>query len=734
MLEQQGTQKTFFTQVNRGRMAKSATRMADYERHKELTATRQREQSKLGRDIAPLPAVVNRKRRNAALKSLRRFFESYFPGSFPLPWSDDHLKAIAKLEAAIVHGGLFAFAMPRGFGKSTKCERAGLWALFRGLLPKQRVKHEFVVIIGPTGDHAGRMLESIKLELETNDLLHEDFPEVCYPIRRLEGIYQRTGGQLFKGRPTRIDLTAKEIVLPTIPKSGASGGVIGTRGLDAAIRGMKQQKADGTIIRPSLAIIDDPQTEESARSPQQVANRLATLNGAVLNLAGPGKKLAAAMPCTVIHQNDLADQILNPELYPEWAGERMSLVNDWPQRMDLWEQYVELRRDSFRSGGRGEPATEFYAANRADMDGGVSVSWDHFYPHDCLSTIQHAMNLRFRDEKSERMFMAEYQNKPLPPAEAELAGSWDVVTADHLSGMDRGRVPDNVNTLTAFVDVQGSLLYWLVCGWEAGFTGHVLDYGAFPDQQSTYFTLADAKRTLQTTFPGKGQEAAILAGLNALTERILGRDWQRDDGAAMRVRRCLVDANWGESTEVVYRFCRQSAFAGSLLPSHGKYFGAASVPMSDYQRKPGDQIGSYWRIPGRVGTRSVRHVVFDANHWKTFTMARLRIGLGDRSALSFYGRDAGAHQMLRDHMLAEFPVKVSGRGRELCEWKAHPARRDNHFWDCLVGCYVAASMEGVSIDEIAASRVRRAPEGPRLTMQEMRDRARKAREKLAATS
>jgi len=49
-----------------------------------------------------------------------------------LPWSPDHLKVIAKIEAAVRHGGLFALAMPRGSGKTTLVIRAMLWALLYG--------------------------------------------------------------------------------------------------------------------------------------------------------------------------------------------------------------------------------------------------------------------------------------------------------------------------------------------------------------------------------------------------------------------------------------------------------------------------------------------------------------------------------------------------------------------------------------------------------------------------
>lgn len=63
----------------------------------------------------------------------------------------------------------------------------------------------------------------------------------------------------------------------------------------------------------------------------------------------------------------------------------------------------------------------------------------------------------------------------------------------------------------------------------------------------------------------------------ALTDRLLGREWQRDDGAAMKIGRCLIDANWGHSTDVVYQFYRQSPHASILLPSHGRFVGASSI-------------------------------------------------------------------------------------------------------------------------------------------------------------
>ena len=124
-----------------------------------------------------------------------------------------------------------------------------------------------------------------------------------------------------------------------------------------------------------------------------------------------------------------------------------------------------------------------------------------------------------------------------------------------------------------------------------------IDYGTYPDQRRPYFTLRDARTTLSLATKASGLEGAIYAGLERLTIDFLGRDWRRDDGAMLRIERCLIDANWGSSTDVVYQFCRQSAHAGIVMPSHGRFVGASSQPFSEYKRRPGDRIGLNWRIP-----------------------------------------------------------------------------------------------------------------------------------------
>ena len=675
-----------------------APRRKRYERMKTAARARNVALAIAGRDIGELPSVVDPARKDRAARDFQAFCEAYFPAVFYLPWSPDHLRVLRKIEQAVLHGGLFAMAMPRGSGKTTLCECACLWALLYG-------HRQFVALIGASELHAIEMLESIKTELDGNERLLEDFPEVIYPIRALDGIANRCSGQLYHGARTHIGWTANEVILPTIPGSQASGGIIRVAGITGRIRGMKHTRPDGSTVRPSLVVIDDPQTDESARSFSQCAKRERILVGAILGLAGPRQKIAAIMPCTVIRRGDVADVFLDRNQHPDWNGERTKLVYSFPTNEKLWQQYAELRAESFRRGGRGEEATEFYREHRAEMDAGAVVAWPERFYADELSAIQHAMNLKLQDEAA---FFAEYQNEPRP---IESAPEEEDLTVDQiaskLSGLARGHVPIGCNHVTAFVDVHANILYWLVVAWADDYTGSIIDYGTYPEQKLAYFSARNAPYTLQRAAQGAQPEGAIHAGLEAVAEKLLGRSWEREDGAQMHIERCLIDANWGQATELVYQFCRQSRHAAVLLPSHGRFVGASSRPLNDYQRRPGDRCGLHWRIPALHG-RLVRHCVYDTNFWKSFVHARLATPIGDRGCLTLFGATPAKHRLLAEHLTAEYRITTTARGRTVDEWRLRPERADNHWWDCLVGAAVAASVQGVTLPgRFAPSEARR---------------------------
>ncbi len=685
-------------------------RAGGYAAHREAAAQRQAAESLSGRDIGELPEVANPERKEECREDFKKFCESYFPEVYNLEWSADHLRAIEKIQKSVLGGGLFALAMARGSGKSSLTESAAIWAMAYG-------HREFVVIIGASEGAALEMLDSIKTELEVNEHLAEDFPEMVYPIACLEGIANRCAGQLYKGERTRISWTASEIVLPTIVGAASSGAVVRVAGITGRIRGMKYKRPDGRTVRPEFVIIDDPQTSESAGSSEQTRKRVRVLSGDILGLAGPGRKIAGVLPCTVIRPGDIAEQMLDRSKHPEWNGERCRMIYKFPKNEKMWDKYADLRADELREKGTFVKATEFYASHRDEMDEGAEVAWPSRYNHDEISAVQHAMNLKLTDEAA---FWAEYQNEPL----AEDLGTEEQLTLDGVAGRVNGHsmrtVPVSATHVTAFIDVQKAMLFYSIVAWDDDFTGRVIDYGGWPDQNRKFFTLSDAHPTLQSVFPRNGLEGCLYEGLKKLTEEIIGKEYMRDDGAAMRIEKCLIDANWGQSTDTVYQFCRESEFAGIVVPSHGKYIGASSKPMGEYKRAVGDRVGLNWRMPNVRGKRAVRHVIYDTNYWKSFIATRLLTSPGDRGALTLFGRSSDDHLLFAEHLTAEYRVKTEGRGRKVDEWKMRPDANDNHWWDCVVGSAVAASMTGCVLAGTMEDKKARSAAKPKIKLSELK--------------
>ncbi len=147
-------------------------RGAAYERHRKRMGETQRAKSRSARDIAPIPKVKDARRRKRGSASFKVFCREYFPQTFNLPWSKDHLTAIARIQQAIKEGGLFAYAMPRGSGKTSLIIAAIIWAILLG-------HRKFVAVIASDGPTAAELLDAIKSELECNEALGEDFPEAC---------------------------------------------------------------------------------------------------------------------------------------------------------------------------------------------------------------------------------------------------------------------------------------------------------------------------------------------------------------------------------------------------------------------------------------------------------------------------------------------------------------------------------------------------------------------------
>ena len=652
-----------------------------YEQHKENVNAREAEQSAAGRDIGDLPPVSDQNLKDECERDLRLFLEKMFPHLFTLEWSEDHLAVIKKTQTAILYGGLFAMAMPRGSGKTTIAECSAIWASAYG-------HREFTCLIGSDEKSATDMLDSIKMEYETNDMLYGLFPSVCYPIRQLEGIAQRSKGQLYKGKRTYISWSQKEAILPAI-EGPACSAIIRVAGITGRIRGMKFKRPDGRAVRPSLVIPDDPQTDESASSLSQCATREAIMAGAVLGLAGPGNKIAGIMPCTVIRPGDMVDCILDRSKHPEWNGTRTRMVNCFPSNVRLWDEYAEIRFDGLRSGDGGRAATEFYKENFDAMNKDSDVAWAARFNHDELSALQNAMNLKLHDEVA---FYAEYQNDPIVQNNGDIELIKSDELANKVNGIPKGIVPDSALKMTAFIDVQESVLWWMVVAWEKNYSGYVVDYGCFPDQHVNYVTMQTIKHNLRGLKKGIGVEAALTLGLGQLADSILGKEYRTESGNIARVDHMFIDE--GYKTDLVRKFARRSKHSNLITTAKGTAWRASSKYYGPNlgKRAVGETRGLNWN---HYRTSFGKRIMVDTYFWKTFVFNRMAVDIGDPGCISLYQATPGRHRMVSEQITAEFPTKTEGQGQTVFEWKPYPGRPDEHFLDCLVGCAACASMLGL---------------------------------------
>ena len=577
--------------------------------------------------------------------------------------------------------------MPRGSGKSALCMALCLWAILSGL-------RDFVLLIGASKDAAKELLDSIKSELENNQLLANDFPREVGPFRLLGGEARMALGQRWGEKRTGVGWKSAEVVFANVPGSKSAGSVIRVTGITGRIRGAIHTKQDGTQIGPSLVVADDPQTDASAKSLTQTDARERAILSTTKGLARVGVRIGIMVPCTVIRREDLADRLMDRKRHPDIRSKRTKMLYSMPERLDLWDQYAQVYADDKVMGGDGASATDFYRSNQDEMDCGAKAGWDHNFEPGEISAVQHAMNWYLFNREG---FFSECQQTPLE----EVVGTGRIAVADVLAkinGRSRFSIPLKCEYLVAFIDINEPLLYYQVTAWEPNFTGYCVDYGAWPEQPDRYFTMATCRNPLSKAYAGRGKEGSIHAGLSALLDKLFSQKYVRDDGAVINLDVCGIDSGFDQ--DVVAQVIRAQGRGKQLLPTKGVGFTADKKPFSEYNPEPGTVIGHHWRksVAPKIQMLALN---FDANRWKSFCRNRLKVALGDPTSFSIYGdrKRPDNHQMYAEHKAAEAPVDTEGPWGKLEVWRLPPSRPDNHLGDCDVGCAVLASTLGCRLPE-----------------------------------
>ncbi len=641
---------------------------------------------------------IDWERREECSHDLALFAKTYFGVMCSLDWSDNHIVAIERMQYSIENGGQFAFAMPRGEGKTSLSEIALIWAsLYR--------KRRYIVLIAAKEGKARELMKDIKMFLRHNTLLKKDFPEVLYPIECINNNARKAETQTYNGEPTEITWVANKLVLPTLLDfeyaegidSAIPCGILETAGITGDIRGRHHTLPSGEIIRPDFVIVDDPQTAEAAKSPDQCKARIKILNADILGLAGPDQKISAFMPCTVIENNDMAEQVLND---PNWHGERSAMIVTWPEELKtLWQEYNEVRLLSNKKMDKGESARAFYKKHKKKLEKGAKVSWEARIRKGELTALHTAMNLFF--EQGERAFYSEYQNQPL----SEFANLLDIephMVREAANGSKALEVPPDCQFLTAMIDINTvSGLHYTVLASTNSMEVHCPYYGRYPED--TNQSLWTREHTGGLT-EAQAIHKAILTVVKTISELHFHRGGQR-----MHIDMISVDCGYQKDT--VFKACAvvdADTPHTKVVASRGhanKYWKETNVIG-----RPGDNV---YRSNDKIRGGAVVH--HNADYWRERVHQAFLLGAGAPGSITLFGKE-DVHEYYSEHICGERLVEhFQTEKDEYYNWQKVPGRK-NDLLDTTVGALALFSVLGASFDGALRMNVTRS--GPAVQAQE----------------
>jgi hypothetical protein len=469
------------------------------------------------------------------------------------------------------------------------------------------------------------------------------------------------------------------LIFPTIEGSKASGAIFDCTGITGKIRGRNVNTR-----RPDFVLMDDPQTRESAKSKQQCIDRMKIIKGDVLGLSGPGVDIAAVMLCTIIEEGDLAAQMLDNEISPEWRGKCGKFFNSFPDDMEFWEEkYHEVWIKSLKEMDGNKLVNEFYLANQKRLEAGADVSNPYRFKKPDINAIQHGMHLYFKCGKSE--FYSEYQNDPLNAVSCLYQINAPLV-ASRCNGLERMEMPVECTILTAYADVNFIGLNWVTAAFSNHFTGCIIDYGKYPEGRKQLFSRSkEATRTAAQ---------AIAKGIHDLIQMFINKRYMRD-GEVTDLDFLMIDGNY--MTQTVFNAVRVSVTKlrppFKVIVHRGRPHKQYRVVKSTLKGRAADNchIELYEK-----GTIKTVQVVGSSCYWRMNVQKAFLLSPEQPGSLSFWGPENKYKQHL--------PIAAEIAGEKLSnyadtevgpifEWVRTPGILNDKL-DALVGCCQGASLAG----------------------------------------
>jgi len=617
-----------------------------------------------------VPLAKDKKRREKYKYDLLGFLKHYFPNTYTIDWSESQKKEVITAQQVIEHGGQYAFAAPRGDGKTSRVEGYTLYSVLYGF-------RKFVVIVGSDQGSACEIFESVKTELRTNELLAEDFPEVCVPAQIAEDTAQKARQIKLHGNPLKFKWGKDTLALPYIEGTDASGAVIKPRGITGRLRGMKHKRDDGKNVRPDLFLLDDPQTDESANSAAQVNQREKLILGTVKGAGAGTEPIAAFMPCTVIAENDLASRFLDRKKRPDWHGTKVPLLYSFPDEKEkMWKEYEKAWRDDQDKGLLDVPnAVKFYLDNQEALDKGAKVSNPLRIKRPAVSAIQTAMDIYISD--GAETFAAEYQNQPLSIYDKAYDVSVDEICS-RINGLQQHYAPENCNWITIGIDINPKTrgINWTVMGGTQRMSGYIIRYDVYPRDKALYDDKQPNGRTI---------EQAICEGLDHVCNEIENTKFYIGNKETIPTM-VLIDV--GSWFDTIFGFINTANFSFPVKGSRGR---------ANSQWKPRNIIGRSGDNVYETNWTRGRVVINNADVWQERTQKAFQLPVGTAGGLSIYGKQPDLHKWYAQQITSlKLVQKVHGPVSTVYTWHKTPRQPDDQL-DSTKIAFSALSLLGGSV-------------------------------------
>ncbi|HZZ28479.1 MAG TPA: terminase gpA endonuclease subunit [Pirellulales bacterium] len=652
-------------------------------------------------NVVVIPRCANLDRRTGLEADDKAWLQYYFgkdsetPDPFWYAFTWQQTEIIDAIASAIIYVLDQAIAASRGEGKTTLAERLLLKYALQGVLP-------YAVLFQATGALADNSLDTIKTVIEENPLLLADYPEVCVPVRALENTpnrahYQRVSGhrhdngEAFDSVSSKFTWCGQEIIFPKVPGSPSTGAIIATRGLDSAIRGLKKRGK-----RPRIALIDDPDTEETARSEEQAKKLEEKIDRSIGGLGNQQAGIGRIMLTTLPNRKCTSARFTDPSIKPTWKGKRFRFLVKQPARSELWADYVAMRAAELESYAAGTSKDQhcrsshsFYLENKAEMEAGAEVANPHRFNATILpdgSQTEVSALQRYYNEVAkigQDAVSTEYDNNP--PEETGPIESG--ITANRiqrqLSGLERKKIPAGCVKLTRGIDCRKVALHWVVRAWRVDGSGFTIDYGVHEVKGTKFGT-------------DEGLDAALRRSILEYVEESKGLYFEEGAESPRIIDRTLIDAGW--RTDAVYSACETAGLGVWPVMGFGKSAGCTQANFSEVQKKTVDrQPGDGWFLSRRG---KLWLVCADADRWKAWEHDRWMTSPGKPGCMMLFGQSSEAERMSTDekahfsfakHICNEIEVEdIKGR--------RFVAKSENTHWlDASYYSDVAASMEGIRI-------------------------------------